>query len=129
MDYTVVFDGECSVCHRFAAVLRRWDREKALEIVPSQGSGVKERFPWITPEDFTASIQLVAPDGSTLSGAAALEELLRILPRGTWFAWVFRVPFARPIVERSYRFFAGHRHRMGCRAESSSGISAPSDGS
>jgi predicted DCC family thiol-disulfide oxidoreductase YuxK len=115
VNYTVVFDGECSVCHRFVARLRRWDRGGILEIVPSQDSGVVDRFPWITPEAYEASIQLVASDGTTWSGASALEKLLAILPRGRWLGWVLRVPFVRPTVERIYGLFAGNRHRMGCR--------------
>ncbi len=115
MHYTVVYDGDCSVCNRFADGLTRWDREEILEIVPSQKTGVKDRFPWITPEAFEASIQLVASDGTTWSGAAALETLLGILPRGRWLGWVFGIPCVRPAAEWSYRLFAGNRRRMGCR--------------
>src|SRR6476620_7878081 len=45
--YTVVYDGTCKVCTRLAKVLRKWDREEQLEIVPSQAPGVTARFPWI----------------------------------------------------------------------------------
>ena len=115
MSYTVIFDGDCAVCQRFVDILRRWDRGGSLEIVPSQGAGVKDRFPWIAPEAFDASIQLVASDGTTWSGAAVLEKLLDILPRGRWLGWIFRIPLVRPLAERAYRSFAGNRHRMGCR--------------
>ena len=113
--YSVVYDGECSVCRRLAEALRRWDRRESLEIVPFQGPGVKDRFPWIAPEAFEASIQLIAPDGTTWAGAAAIEELLRILPGGRWIGWTFALPLARPLAERGYRLFAGNRRRMGCR--------------
>lgn len=112
--YTVVFDGACRVCRRFVEALRRWDVYRSLEIVPAQDSGVKGRFPWIPPEAFDASIQLVAADGTTWSGAAALERLLHVLPQGRWFRWIFRIPFARQLAERAYRSFARNRHRMGC---------------
>jgi len=117
VNYTVVFDGECSVCHRFVSGLRRWDRGGVLEIVPSQQSGVEDRFPWIMPEAYEASIQLVASDGTTWSGASALEKLLDILPRGRWLVWVFRIPLVRSIAEWGYGVFAGNRHRMGCRVD------------
>ncbi len=117
MNYTVVFDGDCSVCRRFAGGLLRWDREEALEIVPSQRVGVKDRFPWIPQEAFEASVQLISPEGTTWSGAAAMEKLLAVLLRGRWLLWVFRIPFMRRIAERGYRSFAGHRHRMGCKAD------------
>lgn len=105
------------MCRRFVEALRRWDVDRSLEIVPSQGSGVKDRFPWIPPEAFDASIQVVAADGTTWSGAAALERLLHVLPQGRRFRWIFRIPFARRLAEGAYHSFARNRHRMGCADE------------
>ncbi|MGI8620091.1 MAG: thiol-disulfide oxidoreductase DCC family protein [Gemmatimonadaceae bacterium] len=113
--YTVVYDGDCRVCRRVIERLRGWDRHGKLELVPSQAPGVAARFPWIAPTALTESMQVVrASDGRTWQGAAAIERLLDILPRGRWIAWMFRVPLARGIAERLYRWFAGNRYRMGC---------------
>jgi predicted DCC family thiol-disulfide oxidoreductase YuxK len=112
--YALVFDGECAVCTRLVNLLRGWDRRGELEIMPSQAPGVMARFPWIPAQAFSESIQLVGADNATWQGAAAIEELLRILPRGRWIAWIFRVPFVRSIADRAYRWFARNRHRMGC---------------
>jgi len=112
--YTVIYDGTCRICSRSMGRLRRWDRGDRLEIVPSQAPGVRERFPEIPEEAFERSWQLIGPEGRRWEGAAALEELLRLLPRGRWFSWVFRIPLVRSVAERLYRTFARNRHRFGC---------------
>lgn len=112
--YTVIYDGDCRVCQRLARRLARWDRRGCFEIVPSQKPGVRARFPWIPARAYTESLQLVRSDGHTWQGAAAVEQIIRVLPRGRWFAWIFRIPFVRPLAERFYRWFAGNRYRLGC---------------
>ncbi|HEY2853222.1 MAG TPA: DUF393 domain-containing protein [Gemmatimonadaceae bacterium] len=113
-DYTVIYDGMCKVCTRLANVLRNWDRRHLLDIVSSQAPGVMARFPWIPPHTFAEALQLVAVDGTTWSGAAAIEHLLDILPRGRWVSWVFRIPFVRILADKFYRWFARNRYRLGC---------------
>jgi predicted DCC family thiol-disulfide oxidoreductase YuxK len=115
-DYTVVYDGDCRVCTRLAGVLRKWDRNHRLEVVSSQQQGVMARFPWIPPGAYAEALQLVAADGTTWQGAPAIEELLRILPRGRLIAWVFSVPYVRVLADRFYRWFARNRYRLGCGA-------------
>jgi predicted DCC family thiol-disulfide oxidoreductase YuxK len=112
--YTVVFDGDCRVCTKIAHRLRQWDRGHVLEIVTSQQPGVMERFPWISPRDYSDALQLIAADGTTWQGATAVEELLNVLPRGRWIAWAFHVPFVRPMADRFYKWFARNRYRLGC---------------
>ena len=112
--YVVVYDGHCRICTRLAGVLERWDARARIDVVPSQAPGVPARFPWIPPRAYRESLQLVEPSGRTLSGAAAIERILDLLPRGRWIAWVFSLPFARPLLERSYRWFARNRYRLGC---------------
>ena len=113
--YTVIYDGDCRVCSRIVDVLTRWDRNRELEIVPSQAPAVRERFPWIPPRAYVESMQVIrASDGTTWEGAAALEELLNVLPKGRLMAWMFEVPLVRPLVGKFYRWFARNRYRLGC---------------
>jgi len=113
--YTVVYDGHCGVCGRIVAGLEKWDRRGELEIVASQTPGLAARFPWIPERAFVDAMQLVrASDGKTWAGAAAVEQLLDVLPRGGWLAWIFRVPFIRGLADRFYRWFARNRSHMGC---------------
>jgi predicted DCC family thiol-disulfide oxidoreductase YuxK len=113
--FAVVYDGNCSVCRRFVARLAEWDRENALEITPSGAPGIGNRFPWIPADAFAESVQVIRlSDGRTWQGAAALETLLDILPRGGTMSWLFRIPLVRPMIDRFYRWFARNRYRLGC---------------
>lgn len=114
-DYTVVYDGNCNVCKKLVRVLTEWDTQKKLEIIPSQTPGVQARFPWIPVSAYLESVQVIrASDGKTWQGAAALEQLLDVLPKGCLFSWIFSIPFARPLAERFYRWFARNRYKLGC---------------
>jgi predicted DCC family thiol-disulfide oxidoreductase YuxK len=113
--YTVVYDGHCNVCGKMVRVLRGWDaRSRLLEIVPSQLPGLDARFPWIPAAAYVSALQLVGPGGKTWAGAAAVEQLIDVLPRGGWISWVFDVPFVRTLADRFYRWFARNRYRLGC---------------
>jgi predicted DCC family thiol-disulfide oxidoreductase YuxK len=112
--YVVVYDGHCKVCGRIVTMLQRWDREKRLEIVPSEAPGVQARFPWIPSKAYRESVQLVGPGGRTWQGAAAVERIIDLLPKGKLITWIFSIPFARPLAERFYRWFARNRYRLGC---------------
>jgi predicted DCC family thiol-disulfide oxidoreductase YuxK len=112
--YTVVYDGNCKVCTRLVKLLRKWDRTGLLEVVPSQQHGVMARFPWIPARAYGEALQLVAADGTTWQGAAAIEKLLDVLPRGRLISWIFRIPFVRTLADRFYRWFAKNRYRLGC---------------
>jgi predicted DCC family thiol-disulfide oxidoreductase YuxK len=112
--YTVVYDGVCRMCSRFVRVLEKWDREKQFEAVPSQAPGVQARFPWIPANAYRESVQLVGPGGKTWQGAAAIERILDVLPRGGAISWVFSIPGVRRLAERVYRWVARNRYRLGC---------------
>ena len=112
--YVLVYDGHCKVCGKLVRILQRWDREHRLEIVSSQTPGVQARFPWIPARAYMESVQLVGPRGRTWQGAAAVEQVIDLLPKGRLITWVFSIPFARPLAERFYRWFARNRYRLGC---------------
>ncbi len=112
--YTVVYDGQCKVCNRLVRLLHKWDKRKEIETIPSQNSTVPARFPWIPARAYQESVQLVGPGGQTWQGAAAVERIIDLMPKGKLITWVFSIPFARPLAERFYRWFARNRYRFGC---------------
>lgn len=122
--FTVIYDGACGVCARSMRLLDRWDGTDRFEIAPYQDHGVRQRFPGIPTSDFESSWQVVGPDGGRWQGAAAVERVLALLPRGGWFSWIFRIPLVRPAAERLYRWFARNRRRFGCGEHCS--LEAPS---
>ena len=112
--YTLVYDGMCRMCTHLSKVLMKWDGRRQIEVVPSQTTGVMARFPWIPARAYAEAIQLVGPGGETWQGAAAIEQLLHVLPRGRWIGWVFRIPYVRQLADRIYRWVARNRYRLGC---------------
>ena len=113
--YTVVYDGNCSACSRFIHALRRWDKRHLIEILPSQADQVAARFPWIPSSAYSESLQLIRlSDGKTWQGAAAIEQLLDLAPKGRLVSWIFSLPFARAVAEKLYRWFARNRYHFGC---------------
>lgn len=113
--YTVVYDGNCNVCGKVVNALRKWDRNRQLEILPSQTPGMGERFPWISEREYVESLQLIRrADNRTWQGAAAIEQLLDVLPRGRFVSWIFSIPFVRPVADKAYRWFARNRYHLGC---------------
>lgn len=112
--YTCVYDGMCKVCTRLAGSLRKWDRHEQIEVVASQAPGVMARFPWIPARAYAEALQLIGPGGQTWQGAAAIEQILNILPKGRLGALLFRLPLVRIIADRVYKWFARNRYRLGC---------------
>lgn len=112
--YTVVWDGTCRTCARLVTLLDAWDTRDEIETIPSQNTSVFIRFPWIPAEAYAEAMQLIGPGGRTWQGAAAVEQLLRILPHGGLLGWVFRIPLMGAALDRFYRWFARNRYRFGC---------------
>jgi len=112
--YTLVYDGACRVCNHLISVLDKWDRTRQVEVVPSQNTSVHARFPWIPPQAYAEAVQLIGPGGRTWQGADAIEQLLKILPRGRLIGWVFSAPLMGGLIDRFYRWFARNRYRLGC---------------
>lgn len=112
--WTVVYDGQCNVCGKVVRLLRGWDRQGELEIVPFQEPSVPGRFPWIPEAAYREALQLIGPGNQTWAGAAAIEQLLGILPAGWLLGWAFRVPLLGALIGRFYRWFARNRYRLGC---------------
>jgi predicted DCC family thiol-disulfide oxidoreductase YuxK len=113
--YIVIYDGDCKVCNRTIKLLTKWDRNHELEIITSQASGVRARFPWIPVHAYMDSIQVIRiSDGKTWQAAAALEELLKVLPKGGLISWLFKIPLVRPLADKFYRWLARNRYKLGC---------------
>jgi len=113
--YTMVYDGHCNVCKRLVGIVERRDHRGELEILPADTPGLHGRFPWIPARAYVESVQVIENrDGTTHQGAAAVERVLDILPKGGHISWIFSIPFARPLAEKFYRWFARNRYQLGC---------------
>jgi predicted DCC family thiol-disulfide oxidoreductase YuxK len=108
---TLIYDGECAFCRRWVDLVRRWDRDHRLDLVPFQDQQRVARFGIPLPA-LAAAMHLVlpTPDGRVLAGADAAPEILRLLPGRRWLAGLFRVPGVRPVARRVYAWIARQRH-------------------
>lgn len=114
--HVLIFDGACPMCVRWMGRVRHWDENDAFEYVPLQDPDVPERFPDLDREAMEREMHLVGCHGEVWTGAAAVERILEILPKGRWVSWLFKLPFARPIADRVYRKVAENRSQLGCGA-------------
>jgi lipase maturation factor 1 len=69
----LIYDGNCGFCKIWLDYWRRLTGDR-IEYAASQDVG--ERYPQIPKEDFSLGVQLVRPDGSVASNAAAVFETL-----------------------------------------------------
>jgi len=98
------------LCRRSVDLLRRWDREHRIVLVPFQDQASVAAFGIPLPA-LAAAMHLVLPppDGRVLAGADAVPELLRLLPGKRWLAWGFRIPGVMPLARRLYAWIAQRR--------------------
>jgi predicted DCC family thiol-disulfide oxidoreductase YuxK len=110
-DPTLIYDGECGICQQSVALLRRWDREHVLHLVPFQDAvGVARLGRGIALPALAAAMHLVLPDGRVYAGADAIPELLRLFPGKRWLAPLFAIPGVLPVARRIYAQIAARRH-------------------
>jgi len=107
----VIYDGACPLCRGSVAWIRARDRGGAFDFVPFQDPGFAERFPQVPLPACEQAVTLVLPDGSLRSGADALPEILRRLPRWRLLAPVLAWRALRPPARWVYRRIASRRLR------------------
>ena len=123
----LLFDGQCAVCRRIGAWVKRSAQNKqgesSIEERPIGNDPVEIRSlnPSLDIWDAYAEIHLLMPDGSMKQGGEAVAEVLRNLPNCRWFSWSFNVkvlghrPFQR-ILSICYEILSELRPLFGCES-------------
>jgi predicted DCC family thiol-disulfide oxidoreductase YuxK len=113
----LIYDAECPACRASAL----WLMKRALaagatdlELLPSRSSVRRARYPAISEAACAAAMHLVVPAGDVFSGAEAVPEIVRRVPRWRWIAAVLALPGARGAAGRAYGWIADHRMRLRC---------------
>jgi len=119
----LIYDRECSLCHRGMEWVSRRALPGEFEFIPCQSAERRERFPWMAEEVCLQAIQLILPDGEVLGGHAAIPEILRRLRGWRWVALLFRIPGMRWLAPQLYQWVAHHRYAISCAL--SSRVEAP----
>jgi predicted DCC family thiol-disulfide oxidoreductase YuxK len=106
---TLVYDGSCGFCRDTIELVSRWDRAGRLVFVPFQDTDRVAEL-GLAPPAVAAALHLVLTDGRVFTGADAVAELLRLLPRLGWAARIFGIPGVRPVARWVYAWVARRRH-------------------
>jgi predicted DCC family thiol-disulfide oxidoreductase YuxK len=103
----LIWDGECVFCRLW---IERWQVITGGKVDYAPYQEVADRFPEISPEEFTCAMTLIEPDGETFFAAEAVYRSLRYRSSRRWLAWSYdHVPVFPAISEIAYKFIARHR--------------------
>jgi len=103
----VVWDGECWFCRRW---MKRYHALAGDRLDFAPLSDAAEHFPTIPRADFERAIHLISPDGTHVSGAAAMFGIMDRLGLRRWPLRLYRhLPPFRGVTNVLYRWIAGHR--------------------
>ncbi len=98
---TVWFDGDCPLCVREIALMRRLDRRNAIRFVDLQS---RSDCP-LDHETLLSRFHAREVDGGMLSGAAAFAAMWRAIPLLRPFGLIARIPPVLWVLERLYLGF------------------------
>jgi predicted DCC family thiol-disulfide oxidoreductase YuxK len=105
--WLVLYDGDCGLCKWLLAGLLRLDTTGCLRPIALQRPEAEALLVDLDPDEWMASMHLVAPDGTRRSAGDALPPLLRLL-RGGRIPAAAAARFPR-LTSAFYRWVATHR--------------------
>ncbi|HYO42108.1 MAG TPA: DUF393 domain-containing protein [Candidatus Limnocylindrales bacterium] len=110
----VLFDGDCGLCAASARWIERRVDAVRLEARPLGAATTDPRVgDAVRGLDLASSLHVVRPDGSVRTGAAAVLEAGRLVPRWGIVARLLDHRAGRLALEPGYRLVARNRHRIG----------------
>ena len=105
---TVLYDGDCPLCRREIAHLRRLaarSADSALQFVDIHCESGCDPALAADRAALLARFHVQKSDGSRLSGAAAFVAMWERLPGWRWLACLARLPGMLTLMEKAYRGF------------------------
>jgi predicted DCC family thiol-disulfide oxidoreductase YuxK len=127
---TLLYDPECGLCRATAAWLGRRVPASALRLMAltdaSNDPGLADK---VMGRDLMAMLHLVDRDGTVATGARAVLAAGRLVPRWRLLAAAFDHRPGLIVLDRVYRWIAGHRRQVSrlLRLPSSCPVPSPAD--
>lgn len=110
----LVFDGHCGFCTRAVLAVLRFDRRGRVRALPLQGPRVLE-LTGLTAEQALHQAWWITGGGRAgverIGGAGAMAAAASVVTRVPLLA-AYRLPGARQVADRAYRWVAGHRRLL-----------------
>ena len=114
--FRLFYDGECPICRREAAWLKRRDRNGSLEIEDIAALGFDSARYGLNRDEITRVLHGVRADGAVIKGMEAVREAYRAVGLG-WLLAPTRLPGLRFLSDLLYGCFARNRLALGRRLE------------
>jgi predicted DCC family thiol-disulfide oxidoreductase YuxK len=106
---TVLYDGQCGFCSRWAQYWARTLGRHGFEIASLDEPWVGDSIA-MPREELLTDIRLLTPGGELISGA----DVYLYVARRIWWAWPFYAIFSQPgfnrLIHAGYRWFARNRY-------------------
>jgi predicted DCC family thiol-disulfide oxidoreductase YuxK len=112
----VLYDGECPLCAREIAFLRRRDRRGLIAFEDIAAPDFDPSRYGLEHAAVMSRIHGVLPDGALVEGVEVFRRLYIAVGLG-WLVAPTRWPLLRGLFDRAYRLFARNRLRWTGRAE------------
>jgi len=106
----VLYVGECPLCAREIAFLRRRDRRGAIAFEDIAAAGFDASRYGLDQVGLMSRIHGVLPDGTVIEGVEVFRRLYGAIGLG-WLVAPTRWPLLRGLFDRAYRVFARNRLR------------------
>lgn len=107
----VFFDGDCPLCTREVAMVRRLDRKARVRFTDIAAPEFDANAIGRTQEDLMARIQGRLPDGSFIEGVEVFRRMYAVTGLGALVAFT-RIPGISHALDAGYRWFARNRLRL-----------------
>lgn len=107
----VLYDGDCPLCSREVAWLRRRDRAGRIGFEDIADPDFDARAYGTDLDTLMGRIHGVLPDGSLIEGVEVFRRLYAAVGLG-WLLAPSRWPLLRPLFDAAYRSFARNRLRL-----------------
>ena len=113
----ILYDGECPLCSREVAALRRLDRGRGrLRFADIAAPGFAPARYGRSRAELMARIHAALPDGSLVEGVEVFRRAYGAVGLG-WLLAPTRWPGVRRLADAAYRWFARNRLRLTGRGE------------
>ena len=110
-DIEVFFDGDCPLCAKEIAMLRRWDREKRILFTDIAAIDFSSGGPGRSFDQLMASMHGRLPDGTWIDGVEVFRRMYAAVGFRRLVS-VTRLPGVAWTLDRLYAVFAKHRLRL-----------------
>jgi len=111
------YDGECPLCSREVAWLRRMDRKQRIQLTDIADKSFDPATLGVTHEDLMARIHARLPSGELISGVEVFRLTYQAVGLKTLTA-ISRWRVLAPLLDSAYEVFARHRLRLTGRCTS-----------